>query len=346
MTETKAKLVIQADEMNKYRFILFMILLICLASCQAQESGHQFLILQKEIPLPNIRGRIDHIDINLKDQLAYIAALGNNTMAVVDLKNAKITGSITGLDEPQGVTYIPKHQEILIANGGTGECGFYNALTLKKTGSIKLADDADDVRYDAETDNIYVGYGNGGIAILDAASHKQVGDIKLPAHPESFQLDTKTNKLWVNLPGSGMIGVCDLKQLKLVTKWSKLIPRANFPMVYDQLEHRIIVGYRIPAKLIIYDGETGKDLFSAPIVGDVDDLYWDAKNKNVYVSGGGGAVDIFKQTGNSTYKQIAHIKTRNGARTSLLVPEMGLFLIAARESGDQKAALLIYKIKP
>jgi len=302
-------------------FTLLLAGLISFTACNAQdESGRQLLKLEKEIPLPNVKGRIDHIDINLKDQVAYVAALGNNTVEVVDLKSGKVTGRITGLDEPQGVAYIPKHGEILIANGGTGECGFYNTTTLKKTGSIKLADDADDVRYDAEADKIYVGYGSGGIAIIDANNHKQLSDIKLPAHPESFQLDAKANKLWVNLPGSGMIGVCDLKQLSLVTKWTKLLPRANFPMAYDEAQHRIIVGYRIPAKLVIYDSETGEEIFSGPMVGDVDDLYWDAKSKQVYISGGGGAVDIFKQTSNTTYKQIAHIKTRGGARTSLLVP--------------------------
>jgi hypothetical protein len=200
------------------------------------------------------------------------------------------------------------------------------------------------VRYDTDADKIYVGYGSGGIAIIDGASHKQIGDIPLPAHPESFQLDAKANKLWVNLPGSGMIGVADLKTLKLTAKWSKLLPRANFPMAYDEMQHRVIVGYRVPAKLIVYDSETGKEIFSGPMVGDVYDLYWDTKSKSVYISGGGGAVNIFKQAGETTYKQVANIKTRNGARTSFLVPELGLFLIAARESGDQKAAILVYKL--
>jgi len=126
-------------------------------SCGAQpDSGKQRLTLQQTISLPDVKGRIDHIDINVKDQVAYIAALGNNTLEVVDLKSGKVTGSIKGLDEPQGVAYISKHQEILIANGGTGECDFYNAITLKKTGSIKLTDDADDVRYDADADKISV----------------------------------------------------------------------------------------------------------------------------------------------------------------------------------------------
>ena len=179
-----------------YKLLTLLIAgLVTFTGCQAQESGTQLLKLENEIALPNVKGRIDHIDINSKDQIAYIAALGNNTLQVVDLKSGKVTGSITGLNEPQGVAYIEKHQELLVANGGTGECGFYNALTLKKTGSIKLADDADDVRYDAETDRIYVGYGSGGIAIIDAASHQRIGDIALPAHPESFQLDTKVEIL-------------------------------------------------------------------------------------------------------------------------------------------------------
>jgi DNA-binding beta-propeller fold protein YncE len=331
--------------MQRYGFIsLLSAALISISSCRAQEYGKQFLTLEKEIVLPNVQGRIDHIDINVKDQIAYVAALGNNTLEVVDLKSGKVTGSIKGLDEPQGVAYIAKHDELLVANGGTGECAFYNAVTLKKTGSIKLTDDADDVRYDAAADMIYVGYGSGGIAIIDATSHKKVGDIPLPAHPESFQIDANANKLWVNLPGSGMIGVADLKLLKIKTKWSKMLPRANFPMAYDEAQRRIIVGYRVPAKLVVYDSGTGRELFSAPMVGDVDDLYWDRSTKQIFMSGGGGAVNIFQQSGESSYKQIAAINTRSGARTSLLVPESGLFLIAARAVGDQQAALLVYKI--
>ena len=328
-------------------YIVGVLFSISAQSCHGQtESGKQFLTLEKEIALPNVKGRIDHIDIDIKGQVVYIAALGNNTVEIVDLKAGKVTGTITGLDEPQGVVYIAKHQEIFVANGGTGECGFYNALTLKKTGSIKFDDDADDVRYDADADKIYVGYGSGGIAIIDAASHKQIGSISLPAHPESFQLDAKTNKLWVNLPGSGMIGVADLKQLKLTAKWSKVFPRSNFPMAYDAAQHRIIVGYRLPAKLVIYNSETGKEIFSSPMVGDADDLYWDESTKEIFISGGGGEVNIFKQAGDTTYKQIAVIKTRSGARTSLLVPELHVFLIAARAEGEKRASLLVYKINP
>ena len=124
--------------------------------------------LTKTISLPGIKGRIDHLDINLKDQIAYIAALGSDAVEVVDLNNSKVLHSITGLDEPQGVGYIPQHNEIFIANGGNGDCYFYNATTFAKVATIHLKSDADDVRYDSIDRKIYVGYGSGGIAIISA----------------------------------------------------------------------------------------------------------------------------------------------------------------------------------
>ncbi|HTD40531.1 MAG TPA: hypothetical protein VK671_07920, partial [Mucilaginibacter sp.] len=203
---------------SKHSISILSILIILLSGCSHSPGyGQNILKLEKEIQMPVVKGRIDHLDINLKDQVVYVAALGNNTVEVVDLKSGKILHSIPGLSEPQGVAYIPKHHELFVANGGTGECIFYNAETWQKLATVKYDDDADDVRYDAGSDQIYVGYGSGGIGIIDAPTHKKLTDIVLPAHPESFQLDTKEGRLWVNLPGSGMIGEADLKTGKLVT---------------------------------------------------------------------------------------------------------------------------------
>lgn len=322
-----------------------ILLLVILSSCSHSKSfGQEILKQKKEIPMPGIKGRIDHMDIDVPDQLVFVAALGNNTVEVVNLKSGKILHTIQGLSEPQGVTYISKHHELLVANGGTGECIFYNTYNWQKTGSVKFNDDADDTRYDMDADLVYVGYGTGGIGIIDASNHKQVGEIKLPAHPESFQLDAVEGKLWVNLPGSGMIGVADIKQNKLVDKWKKVLPRANFPMAYDASQHRIIVGYRIPATLKILDSNSGKEIFSSGMAGDADDLYWDEKAKEIFISGGSGAISVFKQTGASNYKQIANISTRDGARTSLWVPELRLFILAARMTGGHEAGLIVYQV--
>ncbi len=208
----------------------------------------------------------------------------------MDLASGKVLHSIKGLDQPQGVGYIPQTQEIIVANGGTGDCYFYNARTFEKVATVQLGADADDVRYDSAAQKIYIGYGNGGIAVIDAGSHKQVGDIKLPVHPESFQLDKGLDRLFVNLPDAHRGGVVDLKQSLLVGKWENSEGSANFPMALDTARHRVLVGYRHPARLVVYDARSGKLLSSGEMTGDADDLYYDYATGRVFVSGGAGAV--------------------------------------------------------
>ena len=331
----------------KYKFFYFL-LLICIAfsSCKGQKTfGENYLQLTKTISLPGIKGRIDHLDINLKDQIAYIAALGSDAVEIIDLKSGKVLHSITGLDEPQGVGYIPLHNEIFIANGGNGDCYFYNATTFEKVATIHLKSDADDVRYDSINRKIYVGYGSGGIAIISADTHTLIGDVELPTHPEGFQIDTKTRLLYVNLPGANMIGVVDLKQLKLINKWSRTIPTGNFPMALNSAGDKLFIGYRHPAKLAVIDTKTEKQLSINDITNDTDDLFFDEQSKRVYVSCGGGDINIFQLQGEDTYKQVANIPTRKGARTSILVPHLNLFLVAEPSVFNHDGELMIYKIQ-
>src|SRR5260221_3449583 len=148
--------------MGKKFVLVWMLSLLGYYKSKAQTATGSHLVLEKTIPL-QVKGRIDHLDVNLKDQVVYIAALGNNSLEVADLRLAKVIHSIKWLDEPQGVAYIPQTREILVANGGTGDCYFYNSLSFEKTGTIHLESDADDVRYDSAAKKIYVGYGHGGI---------------------------------------------------------------------------------------------------------------------------------------------------------------------------------------
>src|SRR5664279_4133177 len=130
--------------------ISLTIYLLILTVCKGQSTfGENYLQLKKIISLPGVKGRIDHLDINLKDQIVYIAALGSNVVEVVDLNSGKVIKSIRGLDEPQGIAYIPQSHEIFIANGGNGDCYFYNANTFEKIAAIHLKSDADNVRYDS-----------------------------------------------------------------------------------------------------------------------------------------------------------------------------------------------------
>lgn len=323
--------------------LLALTLLSLFQHCSGQKSfGTEFLQLENTIPIPGIKGRIDHIDVDPVNKIAYLAALGNNTLEVIDLQKGITLHSISGLDEPQGVAWVSKTKEIFVANGGNGECYFYNANNYQKSATIKLESDADDVRYDLTSNKIYVGYGKGGIAVIDAGSHQQVGDVKLPAHPESFQLDIIHNRIYANIPDANLIAVIDLNKLSVITSWHRMNLSSNFPMAIDSANQEVIVGYRSPATLEINNVE-GHSLFKYPMVNDADDLYYDEIKKRVYVSGGGGTINVFQREDSGNYKQIANIETRHGARTSFFIAELQLYLVAARAGGGKDAALMVYR---
>src|SRR5256712_11732934 len=142
---------------------IFLIGLTALA-VRAQAEEPTPLRLVQTIPLPNVEGRIDHMAVDLKGQRLFIAALGNNTVEVLDLRAGKRIRSITGLHEPQGVGFIPEFNKIFVANAKRGACEVFDGSAFKPMKGIKFSDDADNIRYDAGARRVYVrdGSGRGG----------------------------------------------------------------------------------------------------------------------------------------------------------------------------------------
>ncbi|HVA98875.1 MAG TPA: YncE family protein [Bacteroidia bacterium] len=317
----------------------------CLNGCNAQPQSNSLKLIAT-IQLPDISGRIDHLSFDKKDQKLFIAALGNNSVEVVDLKNKKIIHSIKNLHEPQGVVFIPESNSIFVANGDDGECDVFNADSFQKTNSIKLSGDADNVRYDATDKKIYVGYGDGGIAIIDATTFKLITEIKLSGHPESFQIDNSAKKIYVNVPDEKQIEIIDLEKNIVSDKWKMNEATSNFPMALDETNHRLFIGCRHSPKLLIIDTQTGKTISSFEINSDVDDIFYNQISKEIYLSCGGGYIDVFKQTDANTYTANGKIETHSGARTSLFIPELNQLIVASPSGFSSSALLFIYNIIP
>jgi len=318
-----------------------------LAGCNLQAfSQVNTLQLDATIPLPNVLGRIDHMAFDSRRQYVYIACLGNNSVEVIDLKNNKAVRSVKGLKEPQGVVYLPETNTILATNGYNGECDFIYADSYTKIKTIKLTDDADNVRYDSIGKKIYVGFGTGGMAVIDAVTLMPLTEIKLSGHPETFQIDKRAHKIYVNIPFQKQIEVIDLGINIVSGIWKLKEAASNFAMSLDETNHRLFIGCRLPAKLLVLDTDTGKTISSLDSDSDVDDVYYDRRTKQVYMSCGSGFLDVFQQTDANTYKAIGKIATHSGARTSLFIPEMNKLVIASPAGFSAHAFLLIYNIIP
>jgi len=82
------------------------------------------LVQESTITLANVSGRIDHLAVDLARKHLFVAELGNNSVDAIDLTTQKVIHRISGLDEPQGIAYLPQGDIIVVANGGDGAVRF------------------------------------------------------------------------------------------------------------------------------------------------------------------------------------------------------------------------------
>jgi DNA-binding beta-propeller fold protein YncE len=303
------------------------------------------LQLEAKIGLGNVKGRIDHMAVDLKRQRLFVAELGNDSVGLVDLANRKLLQTIAGLKEPQGVGYEPSTDMLYVANAGDGSVRLFEGNEYKPAGQIELGSDADNVRVDAAANRIFVGYGSGALAVIDPATRSKVGDVLLKAHPEGFQIDHDTGQIFVNVPDAHGIAVVDRTSEKQTGKWPIPDHGANFPMALDAIRRQVLVIFRAPAELGVFSMTGGRLIATAEVCGDADDLFVDTKRARVYVSCGAGFLDVLESKG-TTYRHTARIPTVSGARTSLFVPELDRLLVAVRTSTAEPAAIWVFRPIP
>ena len=154
--------------------------LIWLLAVNSLAADPAALRLVQTIPLPNVEGRIDHMAVDVPGQRLFVAALGNNSVEVVDLRTGKRSHSLGGFHEPQGVAWISGRGQLFVASGGDEMCHVLDGTSFAAIAVGGQIDDADNVRYDAAAHRVYVGCGSGSLWVFDATKWTIGGAIPLP----------------------------------------------------------------------------------------------------------------------------------------------------------------------
>lgn len=302
-----------------------------------------YLKLEKTIELADVDGRIDHFSIDLKNRRLFVAALGNNTVEVIDILAGKRVGTIRGLAEPQGILFLPDENRLYVANRKDGTTRIFDGSSFAPLKTVQHGENADNVRLDPSTRRIWVGYGDGALGAMDFDGNKGPS-IQLGAHPESFQLEKNGPLIFVNLPRSKKVAVVDRNKSTVVASWGTGLAFGNFPMALDEANKRLFIVCRTPARLLVLNTESGATVAKLSTVGDSDDVFYDASTKRIYVSGGEGAIVVYQQEGPDHYKEMSKIPTVRGARTGYFAPGLGRFFLAVRAQDQKPAAIWIYEV--
>jgi len=320
--------------------IVLAALLLSVARAQPSPEPLKQLVA---VALPNVTGRIDHLAFDASHQRLFVAALGNDTVEVLDTTKHVHLKSLPGFHEPQGVAVASDFGAIAVANGDTGTLQLLDAETFATRWTADVGGDADNVRYDAAAKQLYVA-AVGGLYRVDPASGKVTKKIAIDGHPESFQLEAGGRRIFANLPGamSSQIVVGDRDSGSVVARWSSLGCRSNYPMALDEMAMRVVVGCRLPARLAALDSGSGELKTSADTVGDTDDLFFDAARQRLYVIGGEGSVDVLQRRG-ETIERAARVATRAGARTGLWVATTNKLYVAVPARDRQGAEVRVFE---
>jgi DNA-binding beta-propeller fold protein YncE len=291
------------------------------------------------IELPGVSGRIDHLAVDLEGKRLFVAALGADEVEVIDLQAGKRVAQLKGLREAQGVVYVPTMRRLFVAAGESGEVVAFEGE--KRVGTATGLPDADNMRVFAPIGRLVVGFGH-GLAILDPATLAVVQRIALPGHPEAFELAEHGPEIYVNVPEVGHIVVVDRRTGKTTAEWNIEPEAANFPMALDEAAHRLYVGTRRPARLLVYDTTNGQRVSKTPLCGDVDDLFIDSARTQVLAVCGAGEVDVFSSASVSETASPRRVSSSSGARTGLYVPSTNTLFVAAPARGEP-AQILVYR---
>ncbi len=325
---------------------LLLILIIAFLSGIVAAEGTGAVRLISTIPVPGVKGRIDHMAFDPTGNRLFVAALGNDSVEVIDLKEGKRVKSIHGLRAPQDVLVVPEQHLLFVANGGDGMLSIFNDASFVLLKTIRFPSDADNLRYEGLSGRVYVGYGNGGIGVVDARNLERAGDVALPGHPESFQIETRGARIFVNVPSAGKIVVIDKDRKAAIAEWPVPGSCSNFPMALDENGNHLFIGCRHPARVLVLDTGSGKQVAEFPIADDADDIYFDSVRQRIYVSCGAGVLQIFQQTAAGSFTSKETIPTGPGARTSLFVPEHSRFYVAAPLTGQKPAVIQLFSVQP
>jgi DNA-binding beta-propeller fold protein YncE len=299
--------------------------------------------LVKKMSIGNIRGRLGHMAIDVDQNRLFVTAPDNNTVEVIDLNSGKPLNKMTLIESPESILYIPFYNWIVITSSRDGTCNFYDGNTYNRVRSINFTEEAGYLYYEASSRYVYVGYGYGGMAVIDTQNFNIIQRIGFNNHPEAFCVEENADQAYVNVPKSQEIEIVDLMMSRQVDTINLTDLKENYAMALDEKGRRLFVGCRSPAVVGVFDVDSKALVAKVDIGKDVDNMFYDRSRKLIYVSCGEGYLDVIRQDSLDSYSLIANIKTAPGAGTSLFVPEQGLIYVAVPASSGEPAQILVYQ---
>jgi hypothetical protein len=347
---------------KKSAVLALVIAVFCVAwPVNGADEAKAPLTLIQTIPLPSVEGRFDHFTIDVKSENIFLPAEEDHGVLAIDLRRGAMTKKIGGFVKAHAILYRPTTMEFLVSDDdGTYKIFDEKTLTLKKTEHLTL-NYADGIRYDPATEYLYIvnvrknsedPEDGSFLAIVDTKTWQHIGDIPFKGgHVEEVAIEPSGSRLFIAIASRREIGIIDRVKRAEIGAFPLPVPGLPYAVVMDEPDHRLFVALRKPEQLIVLNSDDGQLVAKLPTAAGADDIFYDAAHKRIYVSAGvtnepEGYVSAYQQLDADHYQVLAKIATGSASATSLLVPELNRYYVAAQRKEKKDAELQVYRINP
>jgi len=310
------------------------------------------LKLVQTIPLPELKkdGDFDHFAVDLAGNRLFLTAEANNAVVVIDISANKSIHTLSDLDEPHSMLFLPAAKQLWVVAGGAAK--IFNTDTYALTETVKLTEGADSSAYDPAKHLFYVAAGGDDaklayslINIVDTSTRKKVGDIKVDSkNIEAMGIEKNGPKMFANIRDKNLVGVIDRDKKTVTSTWPLGELHGNTPLIFDEANHRIFIAGRKPGLFEVLDSDSGKIISTLPTAEMTDDMAFDPAGKRIYVACNDFAV-VYSQKDADHYEELGRVPTGFRAKTAIFVPQLKRYYVAAPRHEKEIAKVLVFEVQ-
>ena len=317
--------------MKKTVLITCTILFACLISSKAQ-LGYR---IANKIHVEGDEGW----DLMAMDDIsARLFVSHGNMVQVVDVKSAKLLGTIPDTKGVHGIALAIDLNKGYISNGKDSSVTVFNLSTLAVLTKVQVTGrNPDAILYDEFSHKVFVfNGGSSNVTVMDAALDKVIATISLDGKPELSVADGKGN-VYVNIEDKSKVCVINSTTLKVEQSWDVSPGKEPSGIALDNDKGRLfsVCDNKL---MVVIDVKTGRVITSLPIGERVDGAAFDPIKKRAYSSNGEGTLTVVQEVDSNTFKVIENVTTQKGAKTIALDAKTHHIYLTTAEFGPTPAA--------